>query len=105
MTQRSYPRIVTVRSEDPAFKFHLFIEVHYSENEKTELFCGDSWCSGTCGHPAAIIPATLEHSEFKMYSNMTACGNVMQRWRVTWTGPKVEVPVEHHRDFMQRIWW
>ena len=40
----------------------------------------------------------------KMYSSMTACGPLMQNWRVEWQGQKVEVPVEHQDDFQKR-WW
>lgn len=98
-----YPRIRTVRdrgSNDP------HIEVTWVEAAEPVKFCGASWCSGRCGLPALVIPPCSDWPRgAKAYSDMVACGSMMQGWRVTWTGEMVEIPEEHRTDFAQRMWW
>lgn len=113
MKKPRYPLIRTVYGREWEEKFpgldrlHNVIEVTYAEGQEPQYFCGDSWCSGACKIPAAIIPAVSrdERHEMKMYSSMTACGPLMQWWRVDWQGEKVVVPSEHHEDFSKRMWW
>lgn len=87
-------------------RLHPVLSVVYVEGGPEIFGCGDSWCngSGSCGLPAIVIPAKVGRREQKMYSSMTACGPLMQNWRVEWQGQKVEVPVEHQDDFQKR-WW
>jgi len=54
--------------------------------------------------PALIIPATKDRPEQKTHSSMVAYGRVMQPWRVEWKGAKIEIPAEHHEDFLRRVW-
>lgn len=70
-------------------------------DEEPSSYCGDSWCNGVCGLPALVVPGT---PEMKAHSSMVAHGPVMQAWRVTWTGAKVEAPPEHHADLLKRYW-
>jgi len=83
---------------------HPDVLVQFQEDQEPIRCCGDSWCAGDCGLPALVIPATDDKPEFKTYSVMTAHGPVMQRWRLEWMGPRVEIPVEHRADFLKRIW-
>lgn len=56
-----------------------------------QKFCGESWCSGSCGLPALVLK--VQHNgrevELKTHSNMVAYGPVFQLFRVQWTGEKV----------------
>lgn len=79
----------------------LLVAVHGAEPVRC---CGYSWCRGKCGLPAFVIPAHGDMPELKAYSNMTACGPVMQRWRVEWQGPRVEAPSDTWEYLMGR-WW
>lgn len=99
MSQR-YPIVRTVRDRQG---HHPDLSVQFEADKAPIMCCGDSWCGGRCGLPALVMPD--EHGvELKAYSDMTACGPLMQSWRLKWTGPKVEVPVEHREDFGKR-WW
>lgn len=66
--------------------------------------CADSWCTGGCGYPAAVItsPAAKEH---KLYGSMVACGDVVQHWRGEWTGQKHVVPSVYWEFLSRRIWF
>jgi hypothetical protein len=66
--------------------------------------CAYSWCSGECGFPAAVItsPSNKEH---KLYGSMVACGDVVQHWRVEWTGEKLVVPSAYWDFLSRRIWF
>lgn len=71
--------------------------------------CGSSWCTGTCGLPAAVIVVaagreTPEH-ECKLYGSMVAVGYVVQRWRLKWTGTRFVIPQEHAAELMKMMWW
>lgn len=65
--------------------------------------CAYSWCTGTCGFPAAVItsPAAKEH---KLYGSMVACGDVVQRWRGKWTGKKLIIPSMYWEFLSRRVW-
>lgn len=95
MTAPTPARITTVHHGD-----HLAIRTSWSDS----LFCGESWCSGDCGLPALVLPATHERSERKAHSNMVAHGPVVQMWRVPWTGARVTVP-EEFREWIEGQWW
>lgn len=83
---------------------HPDVLITLHESEPPTRACGYSWCEGQCGLPAAVIPD--HHGEFKMYSNMTACGPVMQRWRtgVTWRGERFTIP-EEFRAWLLTAYW
>lgn len=85
---------------------HPDITVQFEAGQEPIRCCGASWCNGddACGLPALVIPATGDTPELKTYSVMTACGPVMQRWRLEWTGHRVEIPEEHRADFCKRYW-
>jgi hypothetical protein len=78
------------------------LEVRWSPSDAPQRFCGDSWCTGQCGLPALVMPHI--DGEWKAYSAMTACGPVMQPWRVQWLGEKVEIPEEHREHLRRRMW-
>jgi len=96
-TKRRFPR-VSDRHEDGK----VVLVVEWREGEGAEEFCGESWCSGSCGRPALVIPGEREQ---KAYSSMTACGPLMQDWRLKWVGTKREVPAEFRDDLMRRMWF
>lgn len=71
--------------------------------------CAESWCTGDCQHPAAVIviPSTVENiggREYKLFGDMVAMGRVTQPWRGTWTGAKVVVP-SIYWDYLSQRWW
>lgn len=65
------------------------------------LFCGDSWCTGTCGLPALTLKG------LKAHSNSVAVGPVWQEFRVSWAGEKVEVSdfTTETPDDLQKMLW
>src|SRR5512143_289286 len=97
-----YPIIKTIHNDNDWM--HNIIEVIFSENKSPLKFCGDSWCSGKCNMPALIIPESDNMLEHKMYSNMTAFGQLMQPWRVKWIGEKIEIPEQYREELMKRYW-
>ncbi len=91
------------RTEHPDDRpLHPVLVVIYEDGTEVRG-CGDSWCTGTCGLPAVVLK--IKGGEFKAYSSMTACGPVIQSWRVTWTGERHELPPEQAVDLMRRMWW
>lgn len=109
-----YPRIYTLRAYDrekrklPSLpkgcEHHWTVIVEWTATSEEE-FCGDSWCSGACGLPAAVLAATASQREMKLYSDMVAAGPLMQPWRLTWQGERRVIPEEHREDFLKRWWW
>ena len=99
-----YPRVRTEQSE--TVRHHPIIVVQYAPDQPEHHYCGDSWCTGErCGLPALVLNHPDDpRVEMKTYSAMVACGYMMQRWRVTWKGAKEQVPSEHVRDFLKRMW-
>lgn len=98
----------TLRTDyEGAIRHHPDLLVQLRPEGEPLRCCGDSWCSGTCGLPALVLnrDTTEGAREYKAYSSMTACGPVMQLWRLKWEGPKVEIPAEFHEDFMKRMWF
>lgn len=61
-------------------------------------YCGDSWCTGSCGLPALVVEG------LKVHSNMVACGRVLQSFRVEWVGEKIEAQTEDH-EALKKAWW
>jgi len=94
--------------ETPAhLRLHPLMVVSFDGTDTT--CCADSWCTGDCGYPAAVIvgPAISSMSparEHKIYGSMVACGDVVQRWRVTWTGEKLVIPSAYWSYLSRRIW-
>lgn len=99
------PVLRTVQGE----RLHLKLSVQFEKDGPVHTCCGDSWCVGDCGLPALVLsyydPDLKKGRELKAYSNMVACGRVMQGWRGAWKGERVQIPAEHHADFMKRMWW
>lgn len=85
-------------------RLHPDLLVQFEADKEPVLCCGDSWCHGACDLPALVIPAEGDRREMKAYSSMTACGPVMQSWRLEWKGSRLEVPPEHWADFLKRMW-
>lgn len=104
--QPRYPRI-----KDAPFEFgktHCEIDVTWAEGQESQRFCGDNWCTGTCGLPVLMIPwPSVQGRERwgKASGSQVACGSLMQCKRVEWTGSRVDVPNEHRADFEKRLWW
>ena len=71
----------------------------------TQRFCAYSWCDGSCGFPALVIPSEGERSEHKIMGDMVAVGKLAQPWRVKWTGAKVEVPASDWPHLLKSFWW
>ena len=72
--------------------------------------CADSWCTGECGYPAAVITSpsdtpNIPNKEHKLYGSMVACGDVVQSWRGEWTGRKLVVPSTYWEFLSRRIWF
>jgi hypothetical protein len=73
------------------------------------MYCGDSWCDGSCGLPALTItyedPDTGTR-EAKAHGAMVACGPVWQSFRVKWEGHKqpfkTSEPIE---QLLKMMWW
>lgn len=105
MAERTYPRVTTLRGL-AEYPMRPLIEVQYEAGGSVERYCGESWCRGSCGLPALIIPAEADgrYPELKVYSSMVACGRTVQAWRVEWRGPKVEVPAQYHAAFHEMMW-
>ncbi len=98
---KKHPRIRT----DHSFKaHHPTITVAFREGEEPRRFCGYSWCTGSCGLPAAVL-SDNGRGEFKMYSDMTACGPVMQNWRVEWRGERFVIEEEFRETLEKMMWW
>lgn len=72
----------------------------------TECYCGYSWCTGICGHPALVLE--VNGAEFKAYSSMVATGPVWQPFRQKWIGRKVDYrtlfPSISEDDELARMW-
>lgn len=95
----TYPRIWTDYSGR-----HTALIVTMAEGVEPIRCCGDSWCTGKCGLPALCVPAGDGWPDCKAYGSQVACGMVVQPWRVTWTGNKVDVP-EEQRSALRKKWW
>ena len=70
--------------------------------------CGDSWCQGACGFPAAVLPGASEEGEpyeCKLYGSMVACGYIVQRFRVEWKGAKYVVDAKHDYAALRKRMW
>lgn len=114
MPEIKYPRIFTLYNFDrekrkfpplpKGCEHHPAVVVEWSAKSQEE-FCGDSWCKGECGLPAAVLEATATSRELKMHSDMVAAGPLMQPWHDTWHGKKRVIPEEHREDFTKRWWW
>jgi hypothetical protein len=114
MTEQKPKRMRTLNAEEraklgfvalpSACTYHPTVLVEWTAGVEEE-FCGDSWCTGTCGLPAAILEATPSCRELKLHSNMVAAGPLMQSWRVTWTGKKRVIPAEYSAVLLKWWWW
>lgn len=95
------PRVKTFRTEGS----HPDLLVVYDDG-RTVRCCGYSWCTGRCGLPAATLTFVDagQAREYKAYSSMTACGPVIQGWRVAWTGETHALPA-HQADDLRQRWW
>lgn len=98
-TPRRYPRVRTERHA----RFHPKIVAQFAPDEPEREFCGDSWCKGDCGLPAGVL-VMPDGSELKMFSDMTAMGPVMQRFRNEWRGSKFVIRDEFREDLMEWGW-
>jgi hypothetical protein len=104
----TYPRIKTLYGHPGVTpSYHPVVEVVYAEKDSPKLFCGDTWCNGTCGFPALVL--NQAGRELKMRSSMVAMGRLMQEWRFAdgaagWKGARVELPEQHRETFLDR-WW
>lgn len=93
---------------------HSAVRVSYNgENFEEQLFCGDSWCDGSCGLPALVLqhPGVGDYgpAELKCFSDMVAVGRVWQAFRCKtgWTGAKVFVPESAGNpiELAKMMWW
>ena len=97
-----YPRVYSERHE---VTDDLVLLVQYAPDQPPRRYCGESWCTGSCGLPALVLNHPDDpRVEMKGYSRMVACGCMMQKWRVRWNGAKEQVPPEHVHDFLKRMW-
>lgn len=96
---KPYPHI---RTDRHTF-CHPKIVVRFAADEPEHELCGSSWCEGDCGLPAGVL-VMPDGSERKMFSDMTAMGPLMQRFRNEWRGPKLMIREEFRADLMER-WW
>lgn len=98
-------RVVRIRTDYRPGQSHPDVLVVLVDGEPELRFCGDSWCTGECGLPAAVLADIGDgRGERKMYSSMTACGPVMQSWRVKWTGERYVMP-EKFREHLLKAYW
>lgn len=91
----TYPKIRTVYLDvdDAAWiRCHPYVTLIEDEaddhaeraNKPRTLFCGYSWCDGSCGATALVIAEG--DKQLKCYSSMVACGAVWQPFRQPWLG-------------------
>ena len=71
----------------------------YDEDDNAIEICGDSWCSGECGLPAAVIPG---EPELRLFGAMTACGPVMLTAKSGPYDPEVRAAERSRRFGSQR---
>jgi len=72
----------------------------------TQEFCGESWCRGTCGHPALFL--AYQGRQLKAHSDMTACGPVWQDKDKLWEGERIAYepgPTEELAVLAKMMWW
>ena len=100
---RKFPHVRTDYSGS-ASPHHPDVVVIFREGEQEVRFCGSSWCEGGCGLPAGVL-ADEGRGELKMHSSMTACGPVMQNWRVKWKGEKHVIPEEFRERLVAAYWY
>lgn len=96
--RRRYPILGDVPYSESS-SIHCDIQVIWADGAPPVVFCGDNWCTGTCGLPALVIPGTEPR---KASGSQVAMGQAFQSLRVKWKGPIVEVPVEHRKDLGSR---
>ena len=103
-TSQEHPVRLTMvgHEETPRDRIHPVMIVSFDGTETK--CCAYSWCTGDCGFPAAVITAPWD-KEHKLYGSMVACGDVVQHWRVEWTGKKLVVPSAYWEFLSRRIWF
>lgn len=91
----------------------LHHEGHPAIQVEDKVYCGSTWCTGTCGLPALTLAHIYEcpdlghrELELKAHGQMVACGPVWQQFRVKWTGQKVPLQSnETLEDLRKMMWW
>ena len=65
-------------------------------------FCGDSWCTGACGLPAAEI--AIDGEPHRAMGSMVAVGRAWQPYRRAWVGERVRFADELAGEARKAMW-
>lgn len=108
--KRTRPRIITDHGNTGDRRArHLALIVLWPGQPEARRYCADSWCDGRCGMPALVITTPSGDAgatvTLKAHGDHVACGNLMQHFRVAWTGATEEAPPEHHTDLLGRVYF
>lgn len=88
---------------------HSTIALCWTSGSEPETYCGQSWCQGECGYPALVISGCQgpygSRYDLRAYCFKDKVEQLMQSFRVPWTGIRRESPAEFQTDLMKRFWW
>ena len=95
-------KIETKEPRTPGAHWTLF--VRFRDDGPEHEFCATPLCDGSCGFPAAVLPAVGQGYERRMVSSVVARGALMQSFYRRWTGDRFVIPEEFREELIAKVW-